>query len=380
MRTVVGRLVGESDRVVRNLVEGWEEERRVGRLISDTKQSRFPYLSNSAALPPLFPSLAPAPGATSVPGTQISLSSLANTTSNVASALQSYAPGVRKTATATGPAPTPVPEEEPGPDPRDVNRALGELVALSGRWTLFRRFVHSRLMEDEEDEGDDIDLDVVEQSGSQRAIENMLRTYYEPLELWYLRSSVEKAHRLDLPDVSNKPHLSSILDDTFYLIKVVLTRVLSSGSLSALKTMREKISTVLEKDYAAVLSKKMERVYAAQPATYDRAEKERREKDQKESYIVRLRLAAADTRSSSTTWTCRPTTPSGCCSRRARTSPRPGYRASVRSCLTSSTCSRTWPCISARPAGRDWSSSSARRCDRVSGPSWTSATGTCRTR
>ena len=33
MRTVVGRLVGESDRVVRNLVEGWEEERRVGRLV-----------------------------------------------------------------------------------------------------------------------------------------------------------------------------------------------------------------------------------------------------------------------------------------------------------------------------------------------------------
>lgn len=33
MRKVVGRLVGESDRVVRNLVEGWEEERRVGRLV-----------------------------------------------------------------------------------------------------------------------------------------------------------------------------------------------------------------------------------------------------------------------------------------------------------------------------------------------------------
>jgi hypothetical protein len=35
MRTVVGRLVGESDRVVRGLVEGWEEERRVGRLVRD---------------------------------------------------------------------------------------------------------------------------------------------------------------------------------------------------------------------------------------------------------------------------------------------------------------------------------------------------------
>ena len=33
MRTVVGRLVAESDRVIRDLVEGWEEERRVGRLV-----------------------------------------------------------------------------------------------------------------------------------------------------------------------------------------------------------------------------------------------------------------------------------------------------------------------------------------------------------
>ncbi|GMK54850.1 hypothetical protein CspeluHIS016_0114360 [Cutaneotrichosporon spelunceum] len=282
MRTVVGRLVGESDRVVRNLVEGWEEERRVGRLISDTKASRFALLSNPAALPPLFPSLT---SGTAAAAGQISLSSLANTTSNVASALQSYAPRV-KTATATGPTTTPVNEEDPGPDPRDVDRVLGELVALSGRWALFRRFVHSRLSEPDE-VADDTDLDVVEQSGSQRAIENMLRTYYEPLELWYLRSSVEKAHRLDLPDTTTKPHLSSILDDTFYLIKVVLNRVLSSGSLPALRALRERISTVLEKDYAAILTKKAERVYA-QAVTYDRAEKAVREKDQKETYIIFL--------------------------------------------------------------------------------------------
>ena len=40
MRTVVGRLIGESDRVVRNLVEGWEEERRVGRLVRSCTRSR----------------------------------------------------------------------------------------------------------------------------------------------------------------------------------------------------------------------------------------------------------------------------------------------------------------------------------------------------
>jgi hypothetical protein len=34
MRAVIGRLQAEGDRVVRNLIEGWEEERRVGRLVS----------------------------------------------------------------------------------------------------------------------------------------------------------------------------------------------------------------------------------------------------------------------------------------------------------------------------------------------------------
>lgn len=36
------------------------------------------------------------------------------------------------------------------------------------------------------------DMSVLEQSGSQRAIENLLKVYYEPLELWFLRMSVEK--------------------------------------------------------------------------------------------------------------------------------------------------------------------------------------------
>lgn len=263
--------------------------------MSETRQSRFPLLSNPGLLPPLFASLAQ-PGGAQLPGTQISLSSLANTTSNVASALQSYAPGARK-PTASGAPPTPVPEEDVGPDPRDVDRILGELVALGGRWALFRRFVHSRLMvslcvdtsadsQDDEEDKASTDLDVIEQSGSQRAMENLLKTYYDPLEQWYLRSSVEKAHRLDSPETSSKPHLSSILDDTFYLIKVVLQRVLSSGSLTALRAMRQKIVTVLEKDYALVLSKKMESVYTG-GGTFDRAEKERREKDQKQAYIVR---------------------------------------------------------------------------------------------
>lgn len=36
------------------------------------------------------------------------------------------------------------------------------------------------------------EMDIIVQSGSQRAIENLLRVYYEPLELWFFRMSIEK--------------------------------------------------------------------------------------------------------------------------------------------------------------------------------------------
>lgn len=293
MGKVVARLVRESDRVVQRLVEGWEEQRKVGRLISDTKASAFPLLSNPALLPPLFPSLASTAG-------QLSLAGLANTTSNISSALQSYAPRVKGGVTSVS---TPVlPEEDQGPDARDVDRILGELVALGGRWALFRRFVFSRLREDADEpetggntEGAqakpaDIDESILTDSLSQKAMENLLRVYYQPLEEWYLRTAVEKAHKLDQPDLGSKPYLSSILDDVFYLVKIVLTRALSSGSFPTLAKMRERVASIIERDYVDVLSRKMEAVYAAGSAgvSYDRTEKEKREKDQRTAIIIYL--------------------------------------------------------------------------------------------
>ncbi|WRT64259.1 uncharacterized protein IL334_001190 [Kwoniella shivajii] len=303
MGTVVGRLVGESDRVVRNIVEGWEEERRVGRLISETKQSRFPLLHNPSLLPPLFASL-------SNPAVQqLSLASLANTTTsalpNLSSAstlLQSYAQGGKK---GVPPPVTQVPmeEEDEGPDPRDVDKVLGELVALGGRWALFRRFVWSRIADTGEDINEMSDelqsghedehreqMHVVEQSGSQRAIENLLKVYYEPLELWFLRMSIEKAHRLDSPDTSARPHLSSILDDTFYLLKLVIGRLLSCGSIATLRSMRQRLGEVIERDYTGVIRKKMDGVYSGQASgSQDRGpEKDKRERDQRTAFIIHL--------------------------------------------------------------------------------------------
>lgn len=96
-----------------------------------------------------------------------------------------------------------------------------------------------------------------------------------------------QAHRLDSPDTSSKPYLSSILDDTFYLLKLVLNRTLSCGSLNTLRSMREKLAGVVENDYLGVLQKKMEAVYSIPAGLQERAsERERRERDQRQAFIV----------------------------------------------------------------------------------------------
>ncbi len=100
-----------------------------------------------------------------------------------------------------------------------------------------------------------------------------------------------EAHRLDNPDTSSRPHLSSILDDTFYLLKLVVNRVLSCGSLPTLRSMSARISEVIERDYIRIIRKKMEAVYEAQASGgQDRSgEKERREKEQRTSFIVGIK-------------------------------------------------------------------------------------------
>lgn len=151
--------------------------------------------------------------------------------SSASTLLQNYAPGAKRPQQAsqaqaqqqqyqqqqqqyldrTGTPVLPAEDEPSGPDSRDVDQVLGELVALSGRWALFRRFVMSRLSDEPDGTGaeappqssDDTDVpvkatsaqlnaDILDLSGSQRAIANLLKVYYEPLEIWFLRSSIEK--------------------------------------------------------------------------------------------------------------------------------------------------------------------------------------------
>jgi hypothetical protein len=110
---------------------------------------------------------------------------------------------------------------------------------------------------------------------------------------------------MDTPDLSSQPHISSTVDDTFYLLKLVLNRLVSTGNLATLTSMREKISSIIERDYLGVLQKKMDAVYsgagvglgfgtgvgsslAGLTGQGREGERERRERDLRTSYGVSL--------------------------------------------------------------------------------------------
>ncbi|CCM06080.1 uncharacterized protein FIBRA_08327 [Fibroporia radiculosa] len=260
MTPVLERLLLESDRVVKDLLEGWEEERAMKRKISDT-----------ASHPP-----------------------------------SGAGPAAIRRQT--------VGEEEDPVDPRDIDRVLTEAAGMGGRWSLFRRFMYDRLKEEFSDSEDDeedrppasprpkpernqkVDEDAgtlpggiqaVESCASRQLMEDMLTNYYVPLETWYTRTIIDKAHRLSNSDMFQSPAMTTTPDDVFYMLKVVLSRLLSCGSMAAVKTTAEQLREVLDKEYTSVIRRKMDDVYrTAGVGGGSRGEKVERENRQ--AFIILL--------------------------------------------------------------------------------------------
>lgn len=128
-------------------------------------------------------------------------------------------------------------------------------------------------------------LSFVEASTFKANLAKQLISVYEPLELWYLRSSIEKAHQLDEPDMFNKPFLSSSLDDTFFILKKVLLRLVTTSSLQSHKRMCTEISIIMERDFSEVLRKRMDTVWSTITAT-TQAARSKEEAAARQSFIV----------------------------------------------------------------------------------------------
>ncbi|KAF8652758.1 hypothetical protein AX16_004254 [Volvariella volvacea WC 439] len=235
MKIVVQRLLEECDRVVKGIIDGWEEERTMKRRLSDVVNS--------------------VPAGYHTP------------TSNRRQQQQGSM------------------QDESGVDPRDIDRTLTEVSGMVGRWHLFQKFLVEVLHSDEntDDNGKEIQPDkdiekALERSQSFKYFENLITTYYIPLEDWYTRTTIDKAHRLSTTDSTQYPVASTTPDDVFYILKSVVMRLLSMGSLMGVERMMTQLRDIVDKDYTGVIKRKLDDVYrAAGPNQGSRGEKTDRE-------------------------------------------------------------------------------------------------------
>ncbi|KAK4058322.1 Golgi transport complex subunit 4 [Microbotryomycetes sp. JL221] len=267
MTSVAASLVTEADTLGIRVVRNWEEERQVRKRLIEAASYKF--------------------------GSSINK---------------------KKINAVAGPATPVVGQQDDEPvDTREVDALLAELAMMSGRWQLLRRFLHESLSNNDEDgettnektghemtdqqagaaENPDTDLEMMKTSELGKTIATHLKNVYHPLEAWYLRSTVERAHQMDELDTLAQPPLSSSLDDTFYILKKTVYRLLSTSSVETVLSMFKDVRQIMERDVADVWRMKLDGAFkdVGNVGGVGRAreeEKDRREKEARAQFIVYL--------------------------------------------------------------------------------------------
>nr|GAT61280.1 predicted protein [Mycena chlorophos] len=234
MHSVVVQLLQECDRVVKGLLEGWDEERSIKRKLADVADNSPTTLNSS-----------------------------------------------RKAPSTAAP-------DEDLVDPREIDRLSSEAAGMAGRWNLFKKFLSESLRDSDDADHEPPELPAFQTTSSQALFEDLLRTRYIPFEIWYTRTTIDKAHRLSSPDTSQLPVTTTTPDDVFYILKIVVMRVLTTGSLNTVDRMFQQLREIMEKDYIGVIKKKLDDVYRTNAPTGATARGERQERENRTAFIILL--------------------------------------------------------------------------------------------
>lgn len=245
MNSVIERLLEECDRVVQSTLSSWREERFIDRMLSDISSSTLALNSPRKLHPQAV-------------------------------------------------------NEDDGPDPREIDKTLSEIAGMCGRWNLFRKFLIEQLQDKESFDdlstlsqvnGDPPEspqlnpdssppleqVQLLSTTSSQKHFDDLLSSCYIPLEIWYTRTIINKAHRLSTYDLSQSHPTTTTPDDVFYILKTVYTRLLSTGSITTVERTTSILKDVMERDYTGGIKKKLDDVYRHAGGAPGRSEKSERE-------------------------------------------------------------------------------------------------------
>ncbi|CAH1779240.1 unnamed protein product [Owenia fusiformis] len=144
-------------------------------------------------------------------------------------------------------------------EPKQLDVLLVEMTLLNSRTELFLRFVRRRITADmevstESEENQKSKLEDVEKFMSSTELSRLLQELlgaYIMMEEYFMREMLTKAVNMDTAEPGSQT--SSMVDDTFFIVKKCVRRAMSSSSIDGVCAMLNHTCTLLEQDYREVL-------------------------------------------------------------------------------------------------------------------------------
>ncbi|XP_005110245.2 conserved oligomeric Golgi complex subunit 4 [Aplysia californica] len=157
-------------------------------------------------------------------------------------------------------------------DPKELDVLLSEMVLLSSRSELYLRFMRRRATNDIEasqtsEGGDKGDVQEVDRFFSSCELNRMVQEVignYIMSEEYFMKEMIIKAVSMDA--LEEGQHTSSMVDDTFFIVKKSVRRAVSSSSVDGVCAMLNHACSILEENFGEVL---MTRLRAGYPYGFD---------------------------------------------------------------------------------------------------------------
>ncbi|XP_017773856.1 PREDICTED: conserved oligomeric Golgi complex subunit 4 [Nicrophorus vespilloides] len=154
-------------------------------------------------------------------------------------------------------------------DPKDLDILIGEMTVMHMRAELYIRYIRRKVTADLEISTNDDDEKRIKLEELEKVIKNSHLTQskhellgnYLRLEQYFMEESIGKAVNMDTFDTSSDQQTSSLVDDTFFIIRKCIRRAISTGSLDGCCAIINTGCRVLESDYCAVLKNKLKQGY-----------------------------------------------------------------------------------------------------------------------
>ncbi|CAH1105203.1 unnamed protein product [Psylliodes chrysocephalus] len=152
-------------------------------------------------------------------------------------------------------------------EPKDLDILIVEITLMHFRIELYNRFIQRKITSDAEvgipnqDDRNNIlkSLEQLIKNSDLSQCKHELLSHYLRLEQYYMEESVAKAIAMDSVEMGQQT--SSMVDDTFFIIRKCIRRSVSTGSLDGICVIINNACRVLESDFGEVLRGRLRQGY-----------------------------------------------------------------------------------------------------------------------